>query len=308
METVLHIQDIPKHTQGTAVTIGNFDGLHKGHKKLISTLAKEAQERGLLSVVYTFRKHPLSVLKGKGTITLLTDLREKTEQIKALGADILYLSDFVAVQELSPRVFAEEILVQKLGVRLVIIGENNRFGKHSEGDSRLMQKLGEEYGFEVFVIPTVEVNGLACSSSTIRTLLKKGEVRVAKELLGRAYTVSGEVISGKRLGRTIGFPTANMVAPPDKVLPAYGVYATEVTVEDKRYKAITNVGETSFDKKRIERIETHLLDFGGDLYGKQITVHFLSKLRNFIPFRSVEELEKQLMEDREARRNMKEDK
>lgn len=290
-----------EHTDRTAVTIGNFDGVHKGHQKLLTELKTLSEKEHLTPVVYTFLKHPLNILQGEGTLKTITEKPQKEEIFSKLGFNTVIFESFVNVKDLAPEEFVKQVLVDKLHMKLAVVGENNRFGKNSAGDASLLCKLGEIYGFSVHVVKPLMINGVVCSSSEVRNAVINGNVGLAQKLLGRPYRLSGTVIHGKELGRTYGFPTANIIAPEESLKPKYGVYATFAYLEGKQYPAITNVGTTSFDKVKIERVETHIIGFDGDLYGKTITIDFLCWMRGFVPYRSVEELEKQLKSDREDR-------
>ncbi len=287
--------------KGTAVAIGNFDGVHKGHIAILDCLCTLSNEKNLTSVVYTFSEHPINLLKGKNVIKAITDTCEKEKIFEKQGTDTLFLEDFSAVKDLEAEIFVKDILVERLNMKLAVVGENNRFGKNSRGDVSLLKKLGEKYGFETKVVSPVYLDDFMCSSTIVRKALENGDIKLANNILGRNYKIKGEVIGGKKLGRTYGFPTANIVLDNKKVMPLYAVYATSVIFDGKTYKAITNVGKTSFDEKEISRIESFLLDFDGDLYGKEIEIEFIEKMRDFIPFSDVSELEKQLMADKEKR-------
>ncbi len=301
METVKGDYGKVNSQKGTAVAIGNFDGVHKGHIALLDSLYGLSHEKNLTSVVYTFSEHPINLLKGKNIIKAITDICEKEKIFEKLGTDILFLENFSAVKDLEAEIFVKDILVDRLNMRLAVVGENNRFGKNSKGDACLLKKLGEKYGFETKVVPPVYLDDFMCSSTTVREALENGDIKLANDILGRNYKIKGEVIGGKKLGRTYGFPTANIILDNSKVIPLYAVYATSVIFDGKTYKAITNVGKTSFDEKEISRIESYLLDFDGDLYGKEIEIEFIEKMRDFIPFSDVSELEKQLRADKEKR-------
>lgn len=289
----------------TAVTIGNFDGLHLGHMRLLSALTKRAKEQNLKSLVYTFSEHPVQILKGN--LPVITTKEEKIRRMEQAGVDILYFADFISVKDLSPESFVEDVLLQKLHMKTAVIGENNRFGKHSAGDPTLLCEIGKQRNFSVQVIPSLTVNGVVCSSTAIREAVQNGKVEFAEKLLGRPYIITGNVIEGKHLGRTYGFPTVNMKPIPGQLLPKSGVYATETVVNGNIYPAITNVGETSFDEKKCFRIETHILDFTGNLYGQTIPIRFLRYMRDVLPFSTTEELKCRLQQDREIRYHIMEE-
>lgn len=302
MQTICNDYKKVNTAGGTAVAIGNFDGLHKGHIKLLDILKEKAKERGIPSVVYTFSEHPKNVMAGKGAQKLIYDNAKKEELFAENGIHTLFFEDFTQVSNLSPEEFVKEILVDKFNVKVAVIGKNGRFGKGSCGDAEKLKEFGTQYGFEVFVVEPLMLNGVTCSSTEIRDAINSGNVEKCKNLLGRNYTVSGEVVGDKHLGRTYGFPTANIV--PDKNRPDIkrGVYATNTRIGGKIYKSITNVGTTSFDNPEKERIETHILDFCGDLYGETIEVEFLYYMRDFKSFVSTDELKLQLDEDKKDRK------
>lgn len=307
MRTVFGMDTELKPQKGTAVTIGNFDGVHLGHQTLLLRLKQKAQQENLSTVVYTFRTHPLNILRGENAVSLIYDADDKAQLFSGFDIDTLIFEDFIKIKDLAPEEFVKKVLVDKLHVKLAVIGENNRFGKHSAGDASLLCRLGKEYGFSVEVIPSLCIDGVVCSSSEIRNCIAAGEVEKASRLLGRPYRIAGEVVGGKQLGRTYGFPTANLIPKKGLVLPKYGVYATNAWVDGNVYPAITNVGETSFDKVRIERIETNLIGFDKDIYGNRLELDFLGYMRGFVKFHSVEQLEEQLKTDRETRLKLTEE-
>ena len=292
----------------TAVAIGNFDGVHKGHQTLLDVLKTQTDAMGLIPVVYTFLKHPANVLKADGTVKYIIDKEEKTKLLHQFGIQTVHDTDFEEVKDLSPADFVKEILVDKLHASLVVVGENHRFGKDAAGDAKTLFNLGKQHGFSVCVVPPYVENGVVCSSSFIREQIEQGNMEEATRLLGRFYRIKNKVIGGKQLGRTYGFPTANMLIPSGRVTPAYGVYATTAYVDGKAYPAITNVGFTSFDKEKLERIETHIIGFEGDIYQEELAIDFLGRMRDFVPCQSVEELVKQLLSDKEMRMKMMEEK
>lgn len=302
METLYGGQLHSQH--GTAVTIGNFDGLHLGHAKLLADLKREAARENLHSLVYTFQEHPLSFLKNG--VPVITDREEKTRLMEAHGADILYYDDFQAVRDYSPEEFVKEILLDKLHMKMAVIGENNRFGKNSLGDAKMLCALGEQYGFPVYVTKSLTIDGVVCSSTEIRKSIETGDVKRAARLLGRPFSIRGEVVDGKHLGRTYGFPTANILPKAAQLLPQKGVYATNTIVDNCVYPSITNVGKTSFDKDKVLRIETHILDFHENVYGKTIQIEFMGYMRDIRAFCSTNELEQQLIQDRKTRKEMEE--
>ena len=286
---------------GTVVAIGNFDGVHKGHKKLLGILKDKAKEKGVPSVAYTFLKHPKNVMSEIGQKLLYTN-EVKEKLIAATGVHTLFFEDFLAVKDLSPKEFVSEILVNKFNIKAAVIGATGRFGKCSQGDAELLKKLGEQYGFEVLVVEPVTVDGVICSSTEVRNAISQGEFEKCERLLGRAYSVRGTVIGDKHLGRTYGYPTANIIPDERCIDIRGGVYATNTVIDGVTYKSITNIGSTSFDNPEKVRIETHIIDFSGDIYGREIIVEFLYYMRGFKNFTNTEELKLQLDDDKKERK------
>lgn len=285
---------------GTALAIGNFDGVHKGHQKMLDTLKKVAYDLGVPSVVYTFSEHPNNVINGKNTLPLIYSNEKKAELIEKSGIHTLFFEDFLSVRDFSAEDFVKEILVDKFNVSAVVIGQDGRFGNKGKGDAKLLSDIGKIYGFSVHVVESVKVSDVVCSSTEIRKRISSGDVSGAMAMLARPYSFSGTVIADKQLGRTYGYPTANITLNDEYIKPKSGVYATNVKIGDISKKAITNVGTTSFDNN--ERIESHILDFSADLYGKEIEVEFLYYMRDFKSFVNTDELKAQLDEDKKTRK------
>lgn len=295
------------NTDKIAVAIGNFDGIHKGHQKLLKELVSCSEKKGFIPAIYTFKTHPVNILKGEGTLRTISEIEEQKEIFSEFGINTVLYEDFEAVKNLEAEDFVKKILVDKLHVKLVVVGENNRFGKNSSGNAELLSKLGIKYGFDVRIVKSLLIDNVVCSSSAVRNALENGDVPSANKMLGRPYKIENVVINGKMLGRTYGFPTANILIPRGKVVPQYGVYATVAYVDGKSYKAITNVGVTSFDKEKIERVETYLIDFDSDIYGKKIRIDFLRQMRKFVSFKNVCDLEEQLIKDKKNRKEIMEE-
>ena len=287
---------------GTAVAIGNFDGVHKGHKKLLGVLKEAACEHGVPSVVYTFLEHPKNVILGDGSQKLIYENSAKETLIGDTGVHTLFFEDFNKVRDLEPEEFVKEILIDKLNIKAAVIGANGRFGKKSAGDATMIKEFGARYGFDVLVVEPVVIGDVVCSSTEIRAAIEAGNFQKCKTLLGRPYSVSGTVVADKHLGRTYGYPTANIIPESARPQIKYGVYATETKIAGKTYKSITNVGTTSFDEVKKSKIETHILDFSGNLYGETIEVKFLYYMRDFKNFVNTDELKSQLDEDKKERR------
>jgi len=285
----------------TGVGLGSFDGLHIGHMALINTLVSECRLNGLDSVVFTFKNHPESMLSKNAVSPLITLNDHKTRLLESTGLDYLCYQEFdEAFSKLEPDEFIKEVLLNKLNARLIVVGFNYRFGHKGRGDAEYLKKRGEEWGFRVIVVPPLSVDNEVVSSTLIRKYIMEGKIDRVFQLLGRHFSLSGKVVSGKRIGRTLGFPTANITAHPDMVVPANGVYITKTRVNGNWLNGVTNVGNApTIRNENLFSIETHLLDwdFDEELYGTPIEVCFITKLRGERKFENVEALKKQVEED-----------
>lgn len=290
----------------SVVTIGNFDGIHLGHARLIRRTVQEAKERGVPSVVLTFLPHPKAVLQQDSPPMLLT--REDREaRLAALGIDYLVYWPFSeALANMSPEEFVEEVLVRYFRPKAVCVGFNFTFGHQGKGTASTLVELGEKYGFNTWIEPPVTVDGITVSSSAVRQALGRGDILTARKLLGYWPYLRGQIVRGDRRGRQLGFPTANLELPRDIVCPAIGVYAAFVQVEASRFAAVLNIGRRpTFGDGLPLILEAHLLDYnGGDLYGQELTVEFRLRLREERRFCSPEELKIQLSEDVEKARSL----
>ena len=287
---------------GTAVAIGNFDGLHAGHRKLMDMLAKVAAEHNLPSVIYTFAKHPVNVLKGDNTLKLIADNKYKQDLLANCKADTLFFEDFARVKELPAEDFVRDILVGKLNMKIAVVGRHNHYGKDSKGDVKLLRELGQKFGFAVYMIEPLYLGDDICSSSKIRELIAQGEIERANEMLGHPFKISNVVVKDKMLGRKLGFPTANMIPDPGLLLPQCGVYGTNTLAGGKRYPSITNVGSAlTVGTEEPQRIETYIIGFEGDLYGQILEIEFLTKIRDIEEFDGLDALKHQLQRDVETR-------
>jgi riboflavin kinase / FMN adenylyltransferase len=297
---------VPAELGPTVVTVGMFDGVHRGHRVLLDRVAAEAAARGLPAGAVTFDRHPLEVLRPGSQPPLLTTLDRKVALLGEAGMDFVLVLAFT--QELSmvtAEAFATGVLLDGLHARAVVVGENFRFGHKAAGDAALLAALGRPLGVEVVAVTLRADGGEPLSSTRIRTELARGDVRAAARLLGRPYAVDGIVVEGDgRGGRLLGVPTANLAVAPGIAVPANGIYAGHLTEETEgvRRPAAISVGvnpqfNTGF------RVEAHVLDFDGDLYGRRVAVSFEHRLRGEAAFPSVEELIAQMREDiRQTRR------
>lgn len=289
------------------VALGNLDGVHLGHQAVLARAVEEARRRDGRVVAATFWPHPRAVL-GVGEQTgLLTTIDLRREALARYGADETYEIPFDRkLSKKSPEEFVRDVLVGEIGAVAVVVGENFRFGYRASGDVGDLRRLMRGFGGDAYA---VEVRGAEgeISSTRIRALLAEGDVREAARLLGRFYVVRGEVVVGDKRGRTIGFPTANVLPDPSVVVPGHGVYACLVTAEGATYRACTNVGVAPTFARAESRIEAYLLDFEGDLYGRVVDVGFVERIRGEKRFSGIEELKTQIGLDVEEARRLTEE-
>lgn len=279
------------------IALGSFDGVHLGHRKLIEILKEESRLNGTRSMVYTFNTHPRKILAPNKHIYLITDNKKRSEIIRQMGVDVLYLEDFNNIRDMSAEYFAKNILVDSFNVKSVVIGYNYRFGIKGEGNADDLKRYGEKYGFKVIIVDAFEVNGHTVSSSLLRHIIRSGNVDKVSEYLGRDFSVHGEVVYGKQNGEIMGFKTANIDVKKDITLPKKGVYYTSTKVHGRFYKSITNIGfNPTFNGESLS-VETHLLDFCEDIYGEEIEIFFHKHKRDEIKFNNFEELAKQIKSD-----------
>lgn len=310
MEVVVGPEHSVPPASGTAVTIGAYDGVHRGHRQLIAELRRRGDERGLASAVVTFDRHPATVVRPQSAPALLTDLDQKLELLAATGVDRTLVVPFDRQRaDESAEEFVVEVLVRALGARLVVVGENFHFGHARKGNVPLLRDLGTVHGFDVLGWRLVaDAGGEPVSSTRIRALLARGDVAGAADLLGRPHQVRGTVERGDgRGGPELGMPTANVSLAPDTALPAHGIYAGwHERAGGARHPAAISLGRRPQFYGRTGQLllESHLLDFSGDLYGETARVSFVARLRSEQTFASVPELVTQMRRDAEAARRV----
>lgn len=283
---------------GTYLALGSFDGLHIGHITLIREIVKLAKDNNGKSMVYSFKNHPLSFIAKEKAPKLLMNNETKIKILKEENVDVIELVDFDEnLMKNTPRDFIKNI-VSRYNIKGIVVGFNYRFGFKNEGDTELLRKLSKEFNFNLKVMPPCLFSHEIVSSTNIRTLISDGKIFEANQLLPEPYSLYGIVIKGRQIGRTIGFPTANLQYDESYIKPAVGIYYTNVEYNKKIYKGITNVGYNPTVNGNNLSIETYILNFNEDIYGKHIKVFFLEKIRDEHRFNSVEELKAQLVKDK----------
>ena len=281
----------------SVVTIGKFDGIHNGHKVLIEKTVSIAKEQDFKSVVITFKNSPLSYFFNRETKEIITE-EDKMNLFKSLGVDIVIDIPFdKSMAEISAEDFVKNILIEGLHAKKVIVGHDFAFARNREGNAQTLKQLGSKYSFDVDVIGPVRIKGKRVSSTFIKELVQTGEIDEIQEYLGRDYTIEGEVIKAKQVGRTIGFPTANLKLKESLVIPKRGIYATKVYIDNEVYIGATNVGYNPTVNGNKMSIETNILEFDKDIYGKTIKLEFLERIRDEKKFKDLNELKVQLKKD-----------
>ena len=309
MRTIVGLNNLEAPPEGSAITIGTFDGVHLGHKALLARAVGRAHDLDCLSVVLTWDKHPNEVVHPERVPPMIATPEHRNELLAERGPDLLVLLQFDhELSQWPPERFVEDVLVKGLSARAVFVGENWRFGKGASGNAALLQKLGTDLGFEVEPVPLEQAAGDRVSSSRIRKAVATGDVQLAGSLLGRPFDMDGVVVHGDARGQKLGFPTANVALDPKLVHPARGVYAGRARVGDVWHTAAINVGvNPTFGGDPAStplRVEAFLLDFTGDLYSKPIRVEFHQRLRDEERFESADALIAQMHVDVERTRGL----
>lgn len=297
---VISLNGISKlHLKKTCAAIGIFDGVHRGHQYLIKQMLRTAQRLGALPIVITFFPHPAHVLRPDLKLGYLTSLEDRFRLLSDLGVAACLVVPFNRTfASIQPEKFIKDILVKKLGVKAVFVGDDFRFGKDRSGDIALFQRLGLEYGYEMHAVSALKQGRVVISSTRIRQLVGTGKLNEAAQLFGRSVSVSGVVVKGSKRGKGLGFPTANISYEAD-ILPPQGVYAVRVLLGAKKYSGIANIGTRPSFEKQVSQLhlEAYILDFSRNIYGKHLEVEFLKKIRNEKKFSSPQHLVRQIQKD-----------
>jgi riboflavin kinase/FMN adenylyltransferase len=294
--------DIAVKFANPILTIGNYDGLHLGHRRIIERIKLKAREHKGTSMLMTFHPHPLTILKPEKFVGLITPLHVKTRLIQEAGIDVLFIVPFTNEFHLiSPEAFVDKLLIEKLGIKGLIVGYDFKFGKGGKGNVEYLASKSTKHGFFFEIQSAITLDGEKVGSNRIRKMIQDGDVRKAAAHLGRPYMIEGTVIKGDGRGRTIGFPTINLKSD-FPLIPKRGVYISMVEIDGKNFSAVTNIGyNPTFDGQGLT-IETYILDFSQDLYGRGIVLYFLNRIRDEVKFGSVDELKGRIWKDVETAR------
>jgi riboflavin kinase/FMN adenylyltransferase len=303
MTVTCTLDNLPEDIKNPVVTIGNFDGVHWAHQAIFKKVIERAKDLNGASVVITFEPHPIKVMSPNKAKPLITLLEQKRELVLNQGIDIFLLITFtLEFAAISASDFVKGILVDKLGIKEIVVGYDYTFGNNREGNINLLKEMGQEFNFKVHQVGPIYVGKSLVSSTSIRNLIMEGKVSEARQLLGRDYQIRGEVIKGRnRGGALLGYPTAN-VRVEDELIPKEGVYVVTVEVGGKIYQGLTNIGYNPTFKGKTLSVETHIFDFSADILKQKIRINFLSRFRDEITFASIKDLSQQISRDvRQAR-------
>ena len=291
-----------KPQKETLLTVGVFDGVHLGHQRLLTHLRNEAQQRDLLTGVVTFKSHPQKVLSPGRKLLWLSNLETRTNLLRSFGIDVIVTLPFTPqLAELTAREFVQ-LLKDYLKMRGLVVGPDFALGKNREGSADQLRLLGQEMGFIVEVVPPVVLDGEVISSSAVRLALAQGDMETVEKLFGRPFSLSGQVVTGDRRGRVLGFPTANLDVEPEQALPSDGVYVTAAHINHESLPSVTNIGVRPTFGGGKHLVETYLLDYEGQLHQQRLRIDLLDKLRDEKHFDTAEELKAQIRKDVEQAR------
>ena len=305
MEVIHNIANYrPKKT--AILTIGTFDGVHIGHQKIISDLVAKAKKEDLCAVVLTFFPHPRMVLQKESQLKMIDTLKEKRQLLEILGVEILIIQPFtLEFSRMTAIEYTRDVLVNGLGISKLIIGYDHRFGRNREATVEDLKNFGLDYDFTVEEIPAQDIASIAVSSTKVRNAITAGEIKKANQYLGRPFSLSGTIVKGDKIGRKIGFPTANLyIEEKYKLKPQNGVYLVRCHWDNQKYFGMMNVGKRPTISGKETQIETYFFDFDGDLYGKKLNINLLEKIRDEQKYDSLESLGNQLSIDQKSCREL----
>ena len=304
MDIIVGIETIRRKFRNPVLTLGNFDGVHLGHQKIFNAVKEEARKIDGEAIVFTFDPHPLQVLDPQRCPPFITPFKKKLMLVEMLGIDVIIVATFdLGIANITPEAFVKQILVDKIGVKKILVGYNYYFGKDRRGNVEMLIQLGKKFGFEVKVIEALKVNDTPVSSSKIRELIQDGQMGQAAQLLGRNYRLMGKVIWGSSRGKDLGFPTANLEIL-NGLYPKTGVYATKVIIGNKTYLGVADVGYNPTFGKNPLSVEVHILDFTRDIYGEEIQLIFFDRIRDEEVFEEPDSLVRQMEKDVDVARKI----
>ena len=305
MKSYNNLDSYPVKNTKSVVTIGSFDGVHVGHQSILKKIISYSVSNNCESIVLTFFPHPRMVLQGDDSIKLLNTLKEKAKLFSEVGLNNLIIHPFdKEFSRLSAEDFVKNILVEKLNIQKIIIGYDHRFGRNRSANIEDLIAFGEKYNFEVEQISVHEISEISVSSTKIRKSLNNGEIEISNAFLGYAYFVTGKVVKGNQIGRTIDFPTANIeIAEDYKLIPKNGVYVISCTIDSINYFGMANIGTNPTVSGLEKKIEVHFFNFNADIYNLEIQVNFHHRIRNEIKFDSLDKLKEQLKKDKKHSEN-----
>lgn len=297
MKIFTKLEDI-KDTGFTALALGNFDGVHKGHQKLLAECVAMAEELDLEPSVFTFTNHPANEIAGRTVVKNIMTFEEKAAELEAAGIENMFSIIFDEnIRNLSPVDFINFLLQDKFSMRHAVCGFDYSFGYKAQGDAKLLKQCGIEMGFGVSVVAALKINGEIVSSTLIRRIIDEGRIDEYPAYTGRLYRIDGRVVEGKHLGRRLGYPTMNLSLDSDEAFPKNGVYITKTYVNHESHPSITNVGNKPTVGEFAKNAETHIFGFKGELYGRDVRIEFIKMLRPEFKFPSLEALQKQIHSD-----------
>lgn len=301
MEIIRGIDNYTAKDKPIFLALGNFDGVHLGHQKLLKQVVSAAEKVDGLATAFIFDPHPSKVINPDKSPKIITRLDRQAELLKKIGINLLIYNPFnKEISKWQPEEFVEKIIISRLKAKHVFVGFNYSFGYRGQGDPELLKKLGEKYGFKVSVISPVEVDGKVVSSTLIREMVENGDIKNAQKLLGYYPMVEGTVIPGEQRGSKLGFPTANLKIETDMLVPGKGVYAAKAYYKDKGYNCVVNIGsKPTFHEDHPIAVEAHIMDFNKEIYSEPLRLFFLDKVRDEKKFNSVEDLVNQINQDRD---------
>ncbi len=302
MEIIREIENYKKGEKPVFLALGNFDGVHLGHHRLLQEVVDGANANSGISTAFIFDPHPNKIINPDKAPKLITGSLQQAKLLEQIGIKLLIYNSFnKEISKWEPEEFVQKIIVDKLNAKHIFVGFNYSFGYKGQGTPDLLKELGIKYGFKVSIIRPVELDGKVVSSTLIREALEEGQVKEARHLLGHPFTVTGSVVRGEKRGSKIGFPTANLKIDEDILIPGIGVYAAKALYKEVTYNCVVNIGrKPTFHNDHPVTMEVHIIDFAQDIYDETLTIYFLDKVRDEKKFNGIDDLVNQISQDRDA--------